>query len=767
MTVPEAPLAQGTDPAGFEAYRRELERANQHLQQEIAERHKVEAALRAYAQRLDHLHTTQMAILSAQSLVDTLDITIRHIKSSLPCLSTTLVIYDFDRWELEVLRSDRPEFNPGRRLPILMTEAIETLRQGNHHFLRDIQDPAQAHPGMQTAAEIGGRSVLMLPLRYRDELIGAMTVTTAQVHEFTADELGVAREIAGALAIAIQHRRWLEAEQEAREREATLREVAQSLTADLELDTVLRGILDQLERIVSTTSSAIFLREENQLRIVASRNMLVDRAALADYLAGEPQQVADILSVAQPTSIPDTAQASDWVTIPGGEYIRSWLGIPLTVKGHTIGLLTLDHHLPEAFDDQDIARATILAAQAAVGIENARLFKREQASAARLEREVRERTKELQALYQISAAASENLEPGPLLDLSLDRAIAAALYDAGAVHLWDEAEGQASLAAARGLDEAQLAVLAPDGAAGRLLAGQFGVADGQAATVAKLHKMAACGGFDSCVLFPLRSHGRTLGTLLLMSRRERPLSPAMHDLLATMADQIGLALESIALRQSARQTAMLAERERIARELHDVVLQYLYSLINFAEATRESAVAGDLAEVRRTAQSIMNTAQLTLGEMRVLLYDLRSDALANRGLARALADRLATVEQRGGLQTDLHVTGAEHLPVALEDAFYRVALEALNNTFRHAGATSVVVQVEVAADRAVLRVVDDGCGFQVTDVGDGPGTGLSNMQRRAQDAGGTLHIDSAPAQGTRIEFHAPLSPGTNGQVGER
>jgi signal transduction histidine kinase len=765
--TPEPPFDGGSDPTGFEAYRRELERANQNLQQEIAERHKIEAALSAYAQRLNHLHTIQMAILSAQSLVDMLDTTIRHIKSSLPCLSTTLVAYDFERGELEVLRSDRSEFHPGRRLPILMTEAIETLRQGNHYFLPDIQDPAFAHPGMQSAAEIGGRSVLMLPLRYRDDLIGAMTVTTAQVHEFTAEELGIAREIAGALAIAIEHRRWLEAEQEAREREATLREVAQSLTADLELDTVLRGILDQLERIVPTTSSAIFLREDNQLRVVASRNLSVDRAALAAYLSNEQPLLADILAAERPYSIPDTEREPGWVVVRGGEYIRSWLGIPLIVKGRTIGLLALDHHLPEAFDDHDITRATILAAQAAVGIENARLFRHEQASAARLEREVRERTKELRALYQISAVASENLELVPLLNLSLDRVIAAALYDAGAVHLWETAEGQVSLAAARGLDDTQLAVLAPDGVAGRLLTRQFGPADEQALTAAKLREIAGCGGFESCVLLPLRSHGRTLGTLLLMNRRERPLSPAMHDLLATVADQIGLALESIALRQSARQTAVLAERERIARELHDVVLQYLYSLINFAEATRESAVAGDLAEVRRTAQSIMNTAQLALGVMRVLLYDQRSDTLANRGLTRALADRLATVEQRGGLQTDLHVTGAERLPVALEDAFYRVALEALNNTFRHADAKSVFVQVEVAGDRAVLRVVDDGCGFHVTDVGDGPGTGLSNMQRRAQDAGGALHIDSGPAQGTRIEFHAPLTPVANGLAAGR
>lgn len=739
------------------------------LQTETAERRRLEAALAAYAQRLDHLHATQMAILSAQSLADTLDISIRHIKKSLPCLSTTLVAYDFDHQELAVLRSDRPEFPPGLRLPILMDEAIRELKQGRHYILPDIQDPRYAHPGMQTAMDIGGRTVLMLPLRYRDELIGTMTVTTGHVHEFTPEELVIGREIAGSLAVALQHRRWLEAEQAAREREATLREVAQSLTADLDLDSVLRSILDQLEKIVPTASSAIFLQEGDRLHVRASRGLSPDTLAqsgrvIETHRSGEPSLLRQVLESDELCLIADTRQEPRWVTLPGMDYIRSWLAIPLSVKGRTIGILALDRDAPDAFDEQDIARAGIVAAQAAIGIENARLFGQEQDSAIRLEREVRSRTKELQALYEISAAASDDLDPGLLLDFSLSRALLAVDYDAGAVHLIDDNTGDLTLAAALGLNLAEQTMLGPAGVGAAWLAEQITQAGNLWVGSMDEPALPVCRSFASCAMVPLRARGRVLGTLMIMNRAENPLPASMQQLLTTIADQIGLAIESIELRQQARQTAVLAERERIARDLHDVVTQSIYSLINFAEAARESAIAGDMAEVQRTAQSIMQTAQQALGEMRVLLYDLRSDVLASRGLSQALADRLASVEHQAGIESTLQVAGAERLSPELEDVFYRVALEALNNVFRHANAVSVIVDVEVAADRAVLRVSDSGRGFHVTAAADGPGTGLSNMRRRANAVGGTLRIRSRPGEGTQLEFSVPLDQPVNGRL---
>jgi signal transduction histidine kinase len=587
-----------------------------------------------------------------------------------------------------------------------------------------------------------------------------MTVTTSQVHEFTPDELLIAGEIAGSLAIAIQHRRWVWAEQEAREREATLREVALSLTTDLESDSVMRGILDQLDKIVPTTSSAIFLVDEGRIRVVASRGVRTDAQALEQFVTNSPPIMREMIDTGQARIIADTRLDPEWATLPGGDYIRSWMGIPLTVKGNSIGVLTLDRDTADAFDEQDIARATILAAQAAIGIENARLFRHEQESAVRLEREVHERTKQLEALYEISAAASQNLDHELLLDFSLSRALQAAGYSAGVIHLLDAEQDELFPAAALGLKQEHLAALAADTPASRVLQGQL-TQSGEPRMLApsELAAMAGCVEFKTCVVSPLRAHGRALGTLLLMSTTAQPFSVETQNLLAAIADQIGLAVESSDLRRQSRQTAVLAERERIARDLHDIVTQSLYSLVNFAEAARETARMGEMDEVQRIVQSIMHTAHQALGELRVLLYDLRSDVLANKGLQKALDERLATVERRAGLATQLTVEGSNHLSPTLEDVLYRVALEALNNTFRHANAQSVAVDLIATEDEAVLRVTDDGQGFMVDDVQQGPGMGLSNIRRRVREAGGTLLLQSVPEQGTQLEFRIPTKNG--------
>lgn len=762
----EEPVAMtdvaATKPQGeqreFDAYRRDLEQANLELQQEIAERRRVEAALRAYAQRLDHQHATQVALLSAKSLTDTLDITIQHIKSVLPSFSATIVMYDFDQGELEVLSSDRPELRSGHRLPILMGEAIAELRQGRHYYISDAQDPAQSRPGIQTTTAIGGRSILMIPLLYRDDLIGAMTVTTGEVHDFSAEELVVASEIAGSLAIAIQHRRWLWAEQEARERESTLRQVAQSLTADLDLDMVLRGILDQLEKIVPTTSSSIFLREGDGMRVVASRGVRMNPDALERFVTSYPTMMRQPMNTGEAYIITDTRTDPRWITIEGSNYILSWMGIPLTVKGQTIGIMTLDRDTVDSFDEQDMARATIVAAQAAIGIENARLFRREQEAAVRLEQEVRKRTRALEALYEISAAASQNLDTDLLLHFSLSRTLSAMGCSAGAIHVLDDGTGDLSPVAMLGLTNDKLAYLAADMPVTRLLRRQLARSGGPwHLDAAVREEWALCSGYESCVVAPLRAHGRTMGTMLLLSHTRHQSAPDVQSLLAAIADQIGLAIESIELRRHARQAAVLAERERIARDLHDVVTQSLYSLINFAEAARETAVNGDLDEVQKNVQTVMQTAHQALGEMRMLLYDLRSDVLISKGLHQALADRLATVEQRAGLATELYVEGAELLPPALEDVLYRVALEALNNAFRHANARSVIVRLMAIDEVAVLRVTDDGVGFAVDEIDRGAGMGLSNMRRRVHEAGGALHIRSIKTQGTELEFRIPFN----------
>ncbi len=225
-----------------------------------------------------------------------------------------------------------------------------------------------------------------------------------------------------------------------------------------------------------------------------------------------------------------------------------------------------------------------------------------------------------------------------------------------------------------------------------------------------------------------------------------------------MADQLAAAVENVQLRQRTRQAAIVEERERMARELHDAVTQTIYSAGLFAEAARESARAGDLGNVEHHSQAVVQRVYQALGEMRLLLFELRADSLAQRGLAGALRDRLRSVEERAGVATNLRVKDVGQLPAALEETFYRVALEALNNALHHSHAARVGVTLRQTGDQLTLIVRDDGTGFRRRDVAHSGGMGLDNMHRRMQKAGGTLRIVSRPGQGTRVEARAPLTP---------
>jgi signal transduction histidine kinase len=145
--------------------------------------------------------------------------------------------------------------------------------------------------------------------------------------------------------------------------------------------------------------------------------------------------------------------------------------------------------------------------------------------------------------------------------------------------------------------------------------------------------------------------------------------------------------------------------------------------------------------------------------MRLLLFELRTETLAQLGLAEALRERLNSVEERANIATRLRVEGVGPLPLALEETFYRVALEALNNALRHAHAQRVSVTLRAAEGRLTLVVRDDGIGFRRRDAAQHGGMGLGSMEKRIQKAGGIIRIVSRPGQGTRVEVRAPLPPG--------
>jgi signal transduction histidine kinase len=215
-----------------------------------------------------------------------------------------------------------------------------------------------------------------------------------------------------------------------------------------------------------------------------------------------------------------------------------------------------------------------------------------------------------------------------------------------------------------------------------------------------------------------------------------------------------LVAENARLHERARQAAVLEERQRLSRELHDSVTQALYGVSLHAEAASRALTAGDAAPVAANLQEIGETIQEALGEMRLLLYELRPPLLEERGLFGALQSRLGAVESRAGLMTEMQGEGAERLAPETEQELYRMAQEALNNVLKHAHARQVTVRLEVSKGRAVLEVADDGVGFEPSLQNTG-GFGLPGMRERAERLGGTLQVESRPGQGTRVRVEVP------------
>lgn len=215
--------------------------------------------------------------------------------------------------------------------------------------------------------------------------------------------------------------------------------------------------------------------------------------------------------------------------------------------------------------------------------------------------------------------------------------------------------------------------------------------------------------------------------------------------------------EEISERKRASEVAaVMEERSRLARELHDSVSQSLYSLTLFAETGRQLVEKGDMENLRTCFSEIVSSSQVILKEMRLLMFDLRPAALEEEGLLGALQKRLDSVEQRSGVKAVLNVTGEAKLSSVVEEGLYRIAQEALNNSLKYSSANKVTISLVFAPDKIEMQVSDDGLGFDVESNLQRGGMGLTNMQERAAKLGGILHIASEPQKGTNITFSLQL-----------
>ncbi|MEV7286033.1 GAF domain-containing sensor histidine kinase [Streptomyces sp. NPDC093252] len=260
---------------------------------------------------------------------------------------------------------------------------------------------------------------------------------------------------------------------------------------------------------------------------------------------------------------------------------------------------------------------------------------------------------------------------------------------------------------------------------------------------------------------PIRDGDEIIGALFLANKKcPRPhggcgFTADDEELLAILAQHAAIALTNARLYERSRELTIAEERSRLAHELHDAVSQKLFSLRLTAQAAT-ALVDRDPARAKDELHQVAALAAEAADELRAAVVELRPAALDEDGLIATLRTQIQVLDRAHSARVTFSARGMRALPAAQEEAVLRVAQEALHNALRHSGATRVEVVLERRGPGAVLRVRDDGGGFDPRAVRRaGRHLGLVSMRDRASGVGGRLSVQSAPGTGTTIEMEVP------------
>jgi PAS domain S-box-containing protein len=377
---------------------------------------------------------------------------------------------------------------------------------------------------------------------------------------------------------------------------------------------------------------------------------------------------------------------------------------------------------------------------------------------ATLEERVAARTFELSAFFDLATLASGPRDLSETLEPAVARILELGYCHTICVHLLSEDRSTLELVAQRNLpDTAHWAlqeIRVQNAFVQRLNRPSDPLMTTDLAAANELPAQLRLAGFHTYLGAPLRTAGQPQGWISFYRISAQGFALDEISLLVALAEQVGVIVENYRLRQRIGEIAVLEERQRLARDLHDSVTQTLYGLTLFARSGRDAAEEGDAVRLSESLGELEANSLQALREMRLLLYELLPLALEQEGLVQALHQRFNTVERRAGLAVSYQAEEGLDLPRPVERHLYHIAIEALNNTLKHSGATEVQVRLAFRGSQLLLEIVDNGRGFDPAHASGG--LGFENMRERAQRLGGRLDVVSSPGAGTRVSASADL-----------
>lgn len=603
----------------------------------------------------------------------------------------------------------------------------------------------------------GIRSFMHIPIRLDGEVFGVFNVCYDEVRAFGEREQRLFTALAQRAALAVQNAQHFAREQRRAEQFRVISEVGRRITSILDVGQLLEEILDELNKAFGYQVMGIALIEGDELVMKVSNPRDWQEAGVAPLRlpVGEVGVMAWVAKTGQPMRVPDVSKEPHYVQWPPKAQTRSELAVPMLTKAGVIGVLNVESEKLDAFDESDLAVLQTLANQAAISVENARLY-------ASINRQVARLT----ALQDTNRALASTLERDALLKLIIAQATTLLRADGGLINLvdWERREDE---------------VVAGSGTGAKLLGARNSLDAGLSGWVT-LHNRPIVSNclsednriarssrlwmeqdhIESAALAPLTVKDEVVGTLALIKEQGKGgFDQEDLDLLVAFADQAAIAIENARLYEEAQQLAASQERGRLARDLHDAVTQTLFSASLIAEVL-PALWESDQAAGRQLLRELRQLTRGALAEMRTLLLELRPAALIESNLGDLLRQLAESVSGRTGIPVTVSLEGCPmpDLPDDVHVALYRIAQEALNNVVKHAQAKQAGVRLACSRDldraeepvRVRLSISDDGQGFDPAAVPlDHLGLGI--IRERAQAIGATLHIDSRAGRGTVVE----------------
>jgi signal transduction histidine kinase len=529
-----------------------------------------------------------------------------------------------------------------------------------------------------------------------------------------------------------------------------LLEAGLALASELSLPIVLQRIVDLATQVTDARFGALgVIGEDGQLTEFFTTGLSARQRKDIGALPRGKGLLGYLIAHPQPVRVPNIADHPASVGFPANHpKMTSFLGAPVVAMGKVFGNIYLtEKRNAKEFNAEDETALIVLATQAGVAIANASLYE-----------EMRLRERWLDALRGITSEILGGAEADSLLDRIAESARQLANADMATIVTTTEDPGQQLIvAAAAGEPAPRLTgqiVPANRSISGEVMrTGRPLVFKDASAERRAYPPMMRAGRVGPAIFVPLRVRGRATGTLMVANHKGgRIFTTQAIGLVETFADQASVVIEYGRAQGDQRRLQLMDERERIAKELHDGIIQSLFAVGMGLQGT---ALGAGSPEVAARIEAAVGELDRVIRDLRNYIFGLRPGILADRQLDQALRQLGDEVTSRTGVTVLVSVdaeTAAALSPQSHE--IVQLTREALSNVTRHARARTASVTLVRRKSNAILTIEDDGVGFNASDRSFG--NGLRNMRQRALGLGGELQVASAPAKGTRLTATVPL-----------